>query len=177
MNKHGGSPSEIETSIFTESYLSHHKIDMVSITESYQNSWNTISSEYQRRAQNIFEVTIPDDITAYITINNRCPYDIRNNTFYVSIHGSAPTKTAMHELWHFYTWYKYGFEWEQKLGVAKYNEIKEALTVLLNVECGDLLPEGVRDNGYSQHKELREKILVLWSKEKNMNSLWQALVL
>lgn len=31
---------------------------------------------------------------------------------------------------------------------GKYNKIKEALTVLLNIECKDLLPEGVTDNDY-----------------------------
>jgi hypothetical protein len=82
----------------------------------------------------------------------------------------------MHELWHFYTWQVFGREWENKLGKQKYNEIKEALTVLLNVECKNLLPEGITDNGYPQHKELREKIVVEWEKDKNIEKLWGKLV-
>lgn len=47
--------------------------------------------------------------------------------------------------------------------------------MLLNAECKDLLPEGVQDNGYPQHKELRERILKLWSQEKDMDLLWKKL--
>ncbi len=67
-------------------------------------------------------------------------------------------------------------EWEQKLGAEKYNELKEALTVLLNVECRDLLPSGIIDRGYPQHQELRQRILELWSKDRNMDNLWQVLM-
>jgi hypothetical protein len=82
----------------------------------------------------------------------------------------------MHELWHFYTWYGLGADQEEKIGKQKYNDLKEALTVLLNVECEDLLPEGVIDTGYPQHQEIREKILQYWEKEKNIKNLWNYLV-
>lgn len=77
----------------------------------------------------------------------------------------------MHELWHFYTWYKFGFEWEEKLGKEKYNNLKESLTVLLNVECVNLLKEKVYDNGYPQHQELRKNILKIWNKNKDIDYL------
>ena len=57
-----------------------------------------------------------------------------------------------YNLWHFYTWYGLGADQEQKLGKQKYNDLKEALTVLLNVECKDLMPEGVSDGGYPSTK-------------------------
>ena len=82
----------------------------------------------------------------------------------------------MHELWHFYTWYGLGADQEEKLGKQKYNDLKESLTVLLNVECEDLLPSGVIDTGYSQHQETREKILVYWKKNRNIKNLWNYLV-
>ncbi len=81
----------------------------------------------------------------------------------------------MHELWHFYTWYRFGL-YEEKIGKQRYNDIKEALTVLLNVECKDLLPEDKQDNGYEQHKELREQILQIWSRDKNIENLWKKIV-
>jgi hypothetical protein len=40
----------------------------------------------------------------------------------------------MHELWHFYTWYGLGVDQEERLGKEKYNDLKEALTVLINIE-------------------------------------------
>ena len=81
----------------------------------------------------------------------------------------------MHELWHFYTWYSLGINQVEKLGKEKYNDLKEALTVLLNVEFRDLLPEGIIDAGYPQHKELRDKILKFWEKDRNIINLWNYL--
>lgn len=78
----------------------------------------------------------------------------------------------MHELWHFYTWSKFGDNEEQKIGVRKYNDMKEALTVLLNIECKHLLPEGVLDMGYPQHQELRNRISELWKKNPDILYVW-----
>lgn len=175
--RYGDNPSKEKTSQFADDYFEEKNIDINTCITTYQKHWDAIEDEYQKRAESIFGVALSDNITAYITINNRCPYNIDEHYFFVSVSGSPILKTAMHELWHFYTWYKYGVKWEAKLGRDKYNEIKEALTVLLNVECKDLLPEGVQDYGYMQHKELREKILKLWEDDKNMDRLWEKLVL
>ncbi|HEY4501916.1 MAG TPA: hypothetical protein VJJ20_02520 [Candidatus Paceibacterota bacterium] len=78
----------------------------------------------------------------------------------------------MHELWHFYTWHGLGAEQEEKLGEQRYNDLKEALTVLLNVECKDLMPDNAEDTGYPQHKNLREEMLRYWGKERNIVKLW-----
>ena len=47
---------------------------------------------------------------------------------------------------------------------------------MLNIECKGLLPEGILDMGYSQHQELRAKIVELWSKERDMDKLWSGLI-
>lgn len=177
IKEQGDTPSVKNTSMFIDSYLSTHHINTEQMRDTLQQKWDTISSLYQKKAEEIFGITLTNDVTVYITINDRCPYSIEEDMFFVSLaYPHAANKTAMHELWHFYTWYKYGVEWEAKLGESKYNELKEALTVLLNVECKDLLPEGISDRGYPQHQELRARILELWSKEKNMDTLWQTLV-
>jgi hypothetical protein len=171
---YGDDPSESDTDAFIESYISTNHLNSDDIVQGLQNKWDAISLEYQKRAEKIFGITLPHDVNAYVTVNDRCPYSIENNMFFISI--SSSIRTAMHELWHFYTWYKYGTVWQEKLGPVKYNEIKEALTVLLNVECAELLPEGEKDYGYAQHQELRTKILETWSKERNMDNLWQMLI-
>lgn len=163
------------TSIFIEKYILDNSINLEERTREFQKDWDEVSIEFQKRARAIFGVSLPQNVTAYLTVNTRCPYSIENNYFYVSIQGTSARKTVLHELWHFYTWYGVGPEQEQKVGKQKYNDLKEALTVLLNIECRDLLPEGVEDAGYPQHKELREKILNFWAKEKNMSSLWEYL--
>ncbi len=171
----GENPTEITTTDFIDKYITDNNIDTsASITE-YQSEWNTIAEEYQKRAEAVFGVTLPHDITAYLSINSRSPYNLQQNYFFIAVPATSARKTAMHELWHFYTWQKFGQEWEDKLGKQKYNDTKESLTVLLNVECKDLLPEGVEDAGYPQHQELRKRIETLWAKDPNINHLWAQL--
>lgn len=174
--EYGETPSESDISEFIEKYCVQNNVQMDEYISLFQKEWNSVESDYHKRDKEIFGVTIPSDTVAYLTINNRCPYDIEKNLFFVSAPGYSSTKTAMHEFWHFYTWYKYGKEWERKIGLQKYNDIKEALTVLLNVEYKDLIPGGIEDWGYPQHKELRGKILQIWSKDRNMDALWNTLV-
>jgi hypothetical protein len=81
----------------------------------------------------------------------------------------------MHELWHFYTWHKFGESEQKRIGIKKYNDIKEALTVLLNTECKDLFPEGVEDAGYPQHQEMRSEIIKLWEQNPDIDFVWNKL--
>jgi hypothetical protein len=172
ISQYGEKPNEEDTSKFIDQYLLDKSIDIQEVVERYQKDFDQVSEVFQKRAEKIFGLELKKDITAYLTVNNRCPYDIEGNLFFVSVPANSSTRIAMHELWHFYTWYKFGSVWQGKLGNQKYNDIKEALTVLLNVECKDLLPEGVLDNGYPQHKELREEILRIWNGEKDIEKLW-----
>ena len=173
--KYGENPTEEQTGTFIDEYIAGNNIDISKRIEDFQKDWESISAEFQRKAGSIFGVSLPDDITAYLTVNSRCPYDIRNNYFYVSLTAPQPNRTAMHELWHFYTLYGLGTVQEEKIGKQKYNDLKESLTVLLNVECKDLLPEGVIDTGYTQHQDMRKKILEYWEKDKNIKNLWNYL--
>ncbi len=173
--EHGESPTSEATVDFIEKYISEKNIDLQKCVEIFQKDWDSVSDEYHKRAEAIFGASLPNAVTAYLTVNTRCPYSIENNYFYVSAQNSSPRKTAMHELWHFYTWYGLGTDQEEKLGKQKYNDLKESLTVLLNVECKDLLPEGVTDAGYPQHTEMRAKILEFWEKDRNIRNLWEYL--
>ena len=169
-------PTSENTGTFIDKYISENNIDIQKYIIDYQQNWEKISAEYQEIAEKIFKVTLPKDITAYITINNRCPYNIENNLFFVSLYAGSSNHIAMHELWHFYTWYKFGKEWQEKLGKQKYNDLKESLTALLNLECKNLLGEKTYDAGYPQHKELRESITKFWTKEKDIEKLWSKIV-
>lgn len=168
--------NEENTSKFIDKYLLGNNLNVEEYISKYQNNWDKISDRFQEITENIFGVSLEEDVTSYLTVNNRCPYYIEGSYFFVSLPTESSTRIAMHELWHFYTWYKFGIVWEEKLGKQKYNEIKEALTVLLNVECKDLLPEGAEDKGYPQHQELRKEILKLWEEDKNIDNLWNKLI-
>lgn len=160
---------------FVRKYVKKHELDLSSKAAQLQEKWNQISSEFEKRAEKVFDITINDTISAYLTITGRFPYNIEKKLFFVSVLRDNANSIAMHELWHFYTWHKFGQEEMDKLGYQKYNDLKEALTVLLNIECANLL-NGEIDNGYPQHQKLREKITGYWSKNKNINELWEYLV-
>lgn len=172
---YGENPAADSTSSFIDKYLSDNQIDLREYITNYQKDWNEVADEYQKRAEVIFGVSLPRNVAGYLTINSRCPYDIEDNYFFVAVPTKSLKRTVMHELWHFYTWYGLGPDQERKSGKQKYNDIKEALTVLLNIECKDLLPDGMSDAGYPQHQKLREKIVEFWKKEKDISKLWKQL--
>lgn len=176
VEKFGENLSEENTSSFIDDYILENKIDISKSIEDIEKDWGIISDDFQKRAESIFGVSLSSDIVAYLTINSRCPYNIKENLFYVSFESDQSRKIIMHELWHFYTWYGLGEDQQEKLGMQKYNDLKESLTVLLNIECKDLLPERIIDIGYPVHKEIREKILEFWKKDKNIKNLWNYLV-
>lgn len=170
--KHGVDPTDETIDGFIDSYLKENDILVEDNITKYESEWREVADTYQQRAEEIFGTTLPAEITAYLTINNRCPYSIADNLFYVSFPRESVRLTIMHELWHFYTWYGLGADQEEKLGKQTYNDLKEALTVLLNEECADLLPEGVYDTGYPQHSELRTKIQELWREKQDISWVW-----
>ncbi len=174
----GDKPSHEATSSFIDMYLLEKDVSIEKYIEFYQEDWNNVANEYVKIAEDVFSKSLPKDVTAYLTINSRCPYSLGENYFFVTVPADPhmARKTVMHELWHFYTWYAFGVTQQERLGKQKYNDIKEALTVLINVECKDLLPEGVVDKGYPQHEELRARILDIWAKDKNIYHVWEALI-
>ena len=173
---YGVNPSVEATSAFIGKYLLDHQINLPEYVARYQKDWDGVAGEYQTRAEGIFGVAPPKDITGYLTINSRCPYNIEGNYFFVTVPTKPSNLTVMHELWHFYTWYGLGVDQEERVGKQKYNELKEALTAILNEECGDLLPEWVRDVGYPQHQELRGEMVEFWKKDKDIKKLWEHFV-
>lgn len=170
--KYGEDPTTELASDFIEEYKITNNLNAQQFTKKYQEDWDSVSVEFQKRAETVFGISLPENITAYLTINSRCPYSISNDYFFVAMPTTSSRRTAMHELWHFYTWYGLGTDQEAKIGKEKYNEIKEALTALLNVECKDLLPEGIADFGYPQHQELRQHIVKFWSNDRDIKKLW-----
>jgi len=172
---YGDNPTEIQLDDFVVGYLKDNAVNLDEKLKKFESDWLAAKDNYIAKAESIFGVTLPNDITVFLTINNRCPYNIEQSYFFVSLSSMYPNRTVMHELWHFYTWYKFGITDEEKLGKQKYNDLKEALTVLLNIEFPDTFRRNP-DMGYPQHQELREKILEFWSKSQDMDALWASLI-
>lgn len=172
----GENPDKESASKFIDDYLKENNFDIESYIIKCEKDFSIIEKEFHKKAEEIFKVSIPKDITVFLTVNNRCPYNLEENWFFVSLNKTNRANgTIIHELWHFYTFYKFGDVWN-KIGHQKYNDLKESLTVLLNIECKNLLPEGIKDEGYPQHQDLREQITELWSKKPDLDYVWEKLL-
>ncbi len=174
----GSQPTSESASEFIGNYFVENKIDVSARIEEYKTESQEIMSNFQKTAEKVFGIKIPEGTKAYLTISTRCPYNIEENWFYATI--ASPDRVisiSMHELWHFYTWYKFGKKQYEtgEVDNQKYGDIKEALTVLLNSECLNLLPQGERDHGYPQHKQLRERIVELWKQNPDIEFVWSAI--
>jgi len=74
----------------------------------------------------------------------------------------------MHLQFHKYFWE----DCEKKIGKTKTVDLKEALTVLLNLEFRDLLL--VEDKGYKKHERLRKKFANAWKETHDFSKVIDA---
>ena len=157
---------------FIKEYIKTNKIDIEKEINLTRARWLKIENLFIERAKKIFGIQYPEiTITVYLTNNERCTYNIQENYFFVKMGSQFSNNIIMHELFHFYTYYALGKKLLEN-GLAKdlYNDLKESLTELLNIEFSDLM-DGKADKGYPQHQEMRNEIKELWLKDKNIKSL------
>ena len=105
---------------FVHKYLNEGNINPIEAVETLKNNWSVIGKEFEKRAEKVFGVSIEDDITAYLTVTGRYPYNIGGKYFFVSMRSVGANPIVMHELWHFYTYYKFGHTINQ-IGNEKFN--------------------------------------------------------
>lgn len=143
-----------------------------------EEGWKIAKPIFIPRVEKIFGISYPAPIiTVYLTHNERCTYNIEQNYFFVKIGSEFSNNTLMHELLHFYTWHAFGKKLlDEGLSKLTYNDIKESLTELLNLEFSDLM-NGKPDNGYPQHQQMRAKIHEMWQAEKNIAAVINTLAL
>ena len=139
--------------------------------KSLKKAWEKIEGEYFKKLEKITKKPVDFEIKAFITTISKCPYNSQQNWLMVSFLSNLNNalKILGHEIMHLH-FHKYYFEdLSRKIGKEKTHEIKEALTVLLNLEFMDLWDS--YDQGYEAHKELRELIAENWNKTKNFELL------
>jgi len=140
--------------------------------EAANKSWKLIGNEYFRRLNKITGKSLSArTIYAYPTLASRCPYNPKKPSFMVNFFASMPTvmQISGHEIMHFHFHEHYFENVRKKVGSEKTRVIKEALTVLLNLEFKDLW--FVSDKGYEPHQKLRKVISKQWKKDKNFDKL------
>ena len=154
---------------FIETYIRDNHLNIPETAAAIEKGWRSMEEAFISKTEGPFGLTYPiESITAYLSTNSRCTYNIQDNYFFVFINAKSPNAYIMHELLHFYTWYAFHDELMKRgIDEKRYNDIKESLTELLNIEYVDLM-NGVTDDGYPQHAEMRQKVRELWLTTKNL---------
>ncbi|MHB9010676.1 MAG: hypothetical protein ACYC49_00395 [Ignavibacteriaceae bacterium] len=168
-------PSKVKR--FIREYLFTNCIDTTSKLETIATRWRAIESVFIKRANAIFRInSLTPSIHIYLTTNNRCTYNLKKKYFFVYIESKNTNHIIMHEFFHFYTWKVLSPNLRKnKISLSRYNDIKESLTEILNLEFPDML-KGAKDNGYPQHREIRNHIRNFWRKQPNMKKLLDSLL-
>jgi hypothetical protein len=166
---------ELKLKEFIGEYLEAEAIDMEEKIRLVEDEWAAVKVRFLERAEAIFKHPYEREIiNVFLTTDNRATYNLKGGYFFLSVHAKSPMLTIMHELFHFFTWQLFRNEVEGgNISKACYNDIKESLTVLLNVEFADLLA-GAEDKGYPQHKEMRESIKKNWLETKDIVQVFES---
>ncbi len=134
--------------------------------------WSLVSDKFFVRLQEITGKPFPiQQVTGYFTTAPRLSYNFTEQWFFVPFRTPillVPTKIA-HELLHFH-YYAYD-EKDVLAHVTKEQSenIKEALTFLLNEAFSDILVPC--DKGYDKHQKLRTHLQTVWQKNKSYDEL------
>ncbi|MBK9391877.1 MAG: hypothetical protein IPN68_17410 [Bacteroidetes bacterium] len=156
---------------FIKSYIIEQNIDFNQKLVEINDNWERVGCCYFERVEKLFQCKYSPPINVYLTTNSRCSYNIKAGYFFLFIDAESTNAIIMHELFHFYTWHSFGEKLLSK-GLSKetYNDLKESLTEILNLEFSDLL-NGKSDSGYIQHQKFRLLIKKLWLKSKDINKV------
>lgn len=146
------------------------------VIKSTENAWRVIEKKFFEKMDSLMKNNFDENIFAYLTTLGICPYNPDEPSFMFSLFYSLPKilQTCGHEIMHLYFHKFYWKKIEDKIGKEKTSDLKESLTVLLNLEFSDLF--FAQDTGYDYHKELREFISENWKKEKDFEKLLEKCV-
>jgi hypothetical protein len=140
-----------------------------------QEAWNLVEKEYIKKLEKVHGQKFPHKrIYGIISTAYRYGYNVSGVKKWFACSNSSPFNSidiAMHEIAHFMFHYYFMEEWKKKFDLTDGQmwAIKESFTVLLNMECGDLM--FAFDRGYPDHQKLRAKISKDWKKYKNFDKV------
>jgi len=160
----------VDIASYCERKIEREKIDIDFHTERVAKLWGDVEKEAEKRLGKLFNTSWdPGQVTGYLTLNTRCPYNLAKRYFFINFSNEHPVQVCLHELLHFYTHQLLEESFIPSQTFQSFNNFKESLTALLNIEFSDILDRN--DQGYPQHQELREHVVEFWQKSKDLRSL------
>ncbi|MEK7637584.1 MAG: hypothetical protein AAB402_04350 [Patescibacteria group bacterium] len=115
---------------------------------------------------------------ATFTLLHTCPYDVHRHWFMISAkqNMAKQVKTIAHEIFHLqFIHYYYEYCLKRGLSETQFQDLKEALTVLLNEPRFRKFHIAL-DVGYPAHVKLRKAIQRLWKKKKSFATFLDACI-
>jgi len=166
--------SEIETDIRELLKRGYSKINIELKLKKIENEWRKIEKIYFRKLKRLTKKKIyRDEFYCYATTIGRCPYNKKEHWFMINIFNDIDfvMQIIAHELMHLQLHYYFerNIKKKRKLSEKKFQDLKEALTVLLNLEFKNIIKK--EDKGYPSHKKLRTFIVKEWKKEPDFEVL------
>lgn len=133
--------------------------------------WRKIEKRFFERLEKITGKPIfIKEFKCYLTTGFMCPYNPEDNSFMVSMwHGLPWNMTIIcHEIFHLQFLHYYGKYCRKFISKKELDDLKEALTFILNTDFNDLLLS--QDKGYPAHQKLRKELEKIWKKEKTLRN-------
>lgn len=108
--------------------------------ECLEKSWGKIEKEYFKRLKMLTKKDSPENVVAYLTTVGKCPYNPKENSFMICFYSNLvqSMRSIGHEILHLHFHKNYFADIERIIGKSKTHDLKESLTVLLNLEFKDL---------------------------------------
>ena len=153
--------------------ISHSKKQMRQLVikeelRALERHWRKIENRFFKKLEQIIQESIfRKDFKCYFTSGFMCPYNDKENWFMVSMWHSLPMSitTICHEIFHLQFLHYYKKYCRKFLSEKQTEDLKEALTFILNTDFSDLIL--VNDSGYPSHQKLRKELEKIWHKRKN----------
>lgn len=142
-----------------------------------QKKWDKMNDKYFKKLEDITKHKIyTKEFTCNITSIGRCPYNPKENSFMTNIFWKIEKIliSCAHELMHLQFHYYFEKPLRKKLSYEKFHDLKESLTVLLNIEFKNLFKE--KDIGYPKHQKLRKYIMQKWKENPDFEKLLEECV-
>jgi len=136
-----------------------------------QTHWNKVEKKYFKKLEEVHEASFDyPQIKGVLSTAGRFGYYYGKNPWFATSFKLGPKRAsyiAMHELMHF-IFHKHFWNFCEKRGLSwkQIWDIKESMTILLNIEFSSILFEE-KDCGYPEHKKIRTFIKKTWPKRDN----------
>jgi len=130
--------------------------------------WRKIEKRFFKKLEEVTDKPVfKRKFDCYLTSGFMCPYNEKEKWFMISMWHSIPMSitTICHEILHLQFLHYYKKYCRSFLSEKQTEDLKEALTFILNTDFNNLLL--LEDRGYPSHQKLRKELEKIWNRRKN----------